>query len=124
MHGFYGRILFVNLTERRFRIQAVGEEVLGKTLGGKGLGSRLLLASNPPEVDPLSPENHLIFATGPVCGTLVWGSSRYGVYTKSPQTGIYSESYAGGRVPEAMDAAGYDALVIGGASAHPTVLGI
>ncbi len=73
-------------------------------------------------VDPLSPENHLIFSTGPASGSLVWGSSRYGVFTKSPQTGFYSESYAGGRVPEAMDAAGYDAVVIKGKSNTPTVL--
>jgi aldehyde:ferredoxin oxidoreductase len=124
MHGFYGRILFVDLTERRFHIETVDEKVLQKTLGGKGLGSHLLLSLNPPEIDPLSPENHLILATGPVCGTLVWGSSRYGVFTKSPQTGFYSESYAGGRVPEAMDAAGYDAVVIRGVSPSPTVLRI
>jgi aldehyde:ferredoxin oxidoreductase len=122
MHGFYGRILFVDLTERRFHVQAAEENVLRTTLGGKGLGSHLLLSLNRPGVDPFSPDNHLVFATGPVCGTLIWGSSRYGVFTKSPQTGIYSESYAGGRVPEAMDAAGYDAVVIKGRSRGPTVL--
>jgi aldehyde:ferredoxin oxidoreductase len=122
MNGFYGRILFVDLTRRSFSVEASDKEVLRGALGGKGLASHLLVRLNPPRVDPLSPENHLIFATGPVCGSLIWGSSRYGVFTKSPQTGFYSESYAGGRTPEALDAAGYDAVVIKGKSKTPTVL--
>jgi aldehyde:ferredoxin oxidoreductase len=122
MRGFYHRILFIDLTLKRFRVEAPDEKVLGGVLGGKGLASHLLLTLNPAQVDPLSPENLLIFATGPACGNLVWGSSRYGVFTKSPQTGFYSESYAGGRVPEAMDSAGYDAVVISGKSESPTVL--
>jgi len=122
MYGFYGRILFVDLTRRNFSVEAPDKEVLRGALGGKGLASHLLISLNPPQVDPLSPENHLIFATGPVCGSLVWGSSRYGVFTKSPQTGFYSESYSGGRTPEAVDAAGYDAVVIKGKSKTPTVL--
>jgi len=122
MHGFYGRILFIDLARRSFRVEVPDENVFVRVLGGKGLASHLLLKLNPPMVDPLSPENYLIFATGPACGSLVWGSSRYGVFTKSPQTGFYSESYAGGRVPEAMDAAGYDAIVIHGKSDIPTVL--
>ncbi len=122
MYGFYGRILFVDLTRRSFSFKPPDDNVLTEALGGKGLASHLLLSLNPPRVDPLSPGNHLIFATGPVCGGLIWGSSRYGVFTKSPQTGFYSESYAGGRTPEALDAAGYDAVVIKGKSKTPTVL--
>jgi aldehyde:ferredoxin oxidoreductase len=122
MNGFYGRILTVDLTGHRFHVESIGGEVLERFLGGKGLASYLLAKLNPPRVDPSSPENHLIFATGPVCGSPLWGSSRYGVFTKSPQTGFYSESYAGGRVPEAMDAAGYDGIIIKGQSTRPSVL--
>ena len=86
MNGFYGRILFVDLADRSFRVEAPDEKVLRHALGGKGLASYLLLSLNPPQVDPLSPENHLIFATGPVTGSRIWGSCRYGVFTKSPQT--------------------------------------
>ncbi len=93
-------------------------------LGGKGLASYLLFENNPTGVDPLAPENCLIFATGPFSGSRIWGSSRYGVYSKSPQTGIYAESYAGGKVPEAIDAAGFDALLINGCSDTPTALRI
>jgi len=122
MKGFYGRILMVDLTDESFHVEGIAAEVLETFLGGKGLASYLLAKLNPPGVDPFSPENHLIFATGPVCGSLIWGSSRYGVFTKSPQTGFYSESYAGGRVPESMDAAGYDGIIIKGESKKPTVL--
>ncbi len=122
MYGFYKRILVVDLQSKHFRVENAYEDVLMAFLGGKGFGSHLLLERNPPNVNPFSPDNHLIFATGPVCGSLVWGSSRYGVFTKSPQTGFYSESYAGGRVPEAVDAAGYDAIVIRGKSEAPAVL--
>ena len=122
MLGFYNRILFIDLTHRSFRVETPDADLLSRVLGGKGLASHLLLRLNPARVDPLHPDNHLIFATGPVCGSLVWGSSRYGVFTKSPQTHFYSESYAGGRVPEAVDAAGYDAVVINGKSEIPTVL--
>lgn len=122
MYGFYNRILSINLTEQSFQIETLPREIYQTYLGGKGLASYLLYSRNPRGVEPLSPENHLIFATGPVCQSTIWGGSRYGVFTKSPQTGFYSESYSGGKVPEAIDAAGFDAVVIHGASVKPTVL--
>lgn len=124
MHGFYGRILVVDLTSGSFEIEPVSDEVLAHTLGGKGLATRLLLDKNPAGVSPLSGENHLIFATGPMCQSLAWGGSRYGVFTKSPLTGGYMESYSGGRVPEAMDSAGFDAVVFKGKAARPTVASV
>ena len=124
MYGFYNRILSINLTEQSFKIETLPEDIYQTYLGGKGLASYLLYTLNPEGVDPLSPDNHLIFATGPVSGSSVWGGSRYGVYTKSPQTGFYSESYSGGKAPEAIDAAGFDAIVIYGACTTPTILSI
>lgn len=122
MHGFYARFLKIDLTRKQYNILTIKEEILSKYLGGKGLASYLLYSINPPGVDPLSPDNCLIFATGPITGSRIWGSSRYGVFTKSPQTGFYSESYAGGKVPEAMDSAGFDAVVVTGKSLFPTVI--
>ena len=124
MHGFYGRILTIDLTTASFTEDTVPEDVMARFLGGKGLATWLLLDRAPAGVDPLSPENPLIFATGPVAQSPIWGSARYGVYTKSPQTGFYSESYSGGKTPEAVDAAGYDAVVITGKSPKPVILGI
>lgn len=124
MHGSYGRILIVDLSDRSFRIEPVSDEVLSSHLGGKGLATRLLMEGNPPGVDPLAPENQLIFATGPFCQSRIWGASRYGVFTKSPLTRLYLESYSGGRVPEAIDAAGFDAVVFAGRADRPTVASI
>lgn len=124
MYGFYGRILKVDLSNESYSIEKTPAEVIARLLGGKGLASHLLLTLNPAGTDPLGPENRLIFATGAASGSAVWGSSRYGVFTKSPLTGLYAESYSGGRVPEAIDAAGYDAVVLEGQSAAPTVLAI
>ncbi len=106
MHGFYGRIPKINLSGQTYEIVPLNNEILSRYLGGKGLATYLLYSTNPQGVDPLSPDNCLIFATGPTTGSLIWSSSRYGVFTKSPRTGFYSESYSGGKVPEAVDAAG------------------
>jgi aldehyde:ferredoxin oxidoreductase len=122
MDGFYGRILKINLSQKRYEVVPVADAVLSQTLGGKGLATKLLFDFNPPGVDPMAPENCLIFATGPVTGSSIWGSSRYGVFTKSPQTGFYAESYSGGKVPEAIDSAGFDAIVLQGRCDTPTVL--
>jgi aldehyde:ferredoxin oxidoreductase len=124
MKGFYGRLLKIDLTRQSFSVETVDEEILQTFLGGKGLASHLLYHLNPPGVDPMSPGNCLIFATGPLGGSPVWGSSRYGVFTKSPLTGFYLESYSGGKVPETIDATGFDAIVITGQCAHPAVLTI
>ncbi|MFH1082627.1 MAG: aldehyde ferredoxin oxidoreductase N-terminal domain-containing protein, partial [Pseudomonadota bacterium] len=90
MFGFYNRVLSVDVTLRTFDRLPISDDVLGKTLGGKGLATNLLLDHNPPGVDPLHPDNRLIFATGPATGTGIWGSCRHGVFTKSPQTGFFS----------------------------------
>jgi aldehyde:ferredoxin oxidoreductase len=122
MLGFYNMVLRVNATTRSFDLKIIGDETLRQTLGGKGLATHLLLQHNPPGVDPLGPDNHLIFTTGPATGTGVWGSCRYGVFTKSPLTGFYSESYSGGAAAERMAATGFDAVMIHGACDSPVWL--
>lgn len=124
MKGFYNQILTIDLTAGTSKIESVGQEIYKTYLGGKGLATWLLSERNPMGVDPLSPDNRIIFATGPVTGGLTWGSSRYGVFTKSPLTGLYSESYSGGRVPEAISATGFDAIVISGKASELSLLEI
>lgn len=119
MKGFFNRLVRIDLSQKQFEYQELKDELLTETLGGKGLASRILLQENPPRVDPFSPENRLIFALGPVSGTGVWGECRYGVFTKSPHTGFYSESYAGGKTPDYMARSGNDAFVFQGASDSP-----
>ena len=122
MHGFYGRYLTIDLGKKDHSIETINDDVYETYLGGKGLASYLLYELNPPGVDPLSAENTLIFATGPLGGSTIWGSCRYGVYTKSPLTGFFAESYSGGRTPDAIDATGFDAIVIQGRCDEPAVL--
>jgi aldehyde:ferredoxin oxidoreductase len=124
MNGFYRRMLIADLSEETFHIESVPDEILAAGFGGKGLATRLLLDKNPAGVDPFAKENHLIFATGPLCQSRIWGASRYGVYTKSPLTRLYAESYSGGKVPEAIDSAGFDAVLFTGKSCRPTVVSV
>ncbi|GAW93033.1 aldehyde ferredoxin oxidoreductase N-terminal domain-containing protein, partial [Calderihabitans maritimus] len=84
MRGFYGKLLRVNLSGQDYRVEDIPAEILERFLGGKGLGSYLLFKNVRPETDPLSPDNCLIFTTGPACDTPLLGASRYGVYSKSP----------------------------------------
>lgn len=119
MFGFYNMVLRVNATLKSFDIKIISDGVLRETLGGKGLATYLLRTHNPARVDPLGPDNHIIIASGPVAGTAVWGSCRHGVYTKSPQTGFYAESYSGGKAGDHIAASGFDAVMIHGASEEP-----
>ncbi len=122
MDGFYGRFIKIDLNDQSFSVEPIAAGVLERYLGGKGLAAHLLMELNPAGVDPLAPENTLIFATGPLGNSMIWGSCRFGVYTKSPLTGLFCESYCGGRTPDAIDTAGFDAVVIQGRAAEPTVL--
>jgi aldehyde:ferredoxin oxidoreductase len=124
MKGFFNRLLRVDLSKEKTSVEPIPESVLRSYLGGKGLGSYLLLKENPPHIDPFSPQNRLIFTLGPLADTPFYGSSRYAVFTKSPQTGIYSESYSGGKITLSLSRTGYDAIIIEGKSSHPTFLEI
>ena len=124
MKGFFNRILNVDVTGHTYSIDSIDDGVLEKYLGGKGLATYLLLKYNHPGLDPLSPENYLIFSIGATSGTHIAGSCRYGVYTKSPQTGFYSESYSGGTVADYIAKAGFDAIMLHGASDEPVWLEI
>ncbi len=122
MKGFFGKLLRVNLTDKTYHAENIPDEIFKRYLGGKGLGSYLLLNQVPPGLDPLSPHNKLIFTTGPITGTILPGSSRYGVFSKSPLTGLYAESYSGGKVPVAMRNTGYDAIIVEGCCETPVYL--
>lgn len=124
MEGFYHRLLRIDLSNKKTAVEPISELILQSYLGGKGLGSFLLLKENPPRIDPFSPKNHLIFTLGPLADTPFYGSSRYAVFTKSPQTGIYSESYSGGKITLSLSRTGYDAIIIEGKSDHPVFLEI
>jgi aldehyde:ferredoxin oxidoreductase len=122
MKGIYGKILTINLSSETVREEQLPDSMYEDYLGGKGLASRLLLDRNPAGVDPLAPENLFILATGPACGFVIWGANRYAAYTKSPLTGVYSESYSGGKAFLQLTRTGYDAIILDGAHNGWTVL--
>lgn len=99
MKGFFGRLLIVDMTDQTSRVERLEDQVLEMGLGGKGLGTQLLLKYNPPGVDPFSPDNQLIVALGPVTDSAIYGSCRHGIFSKSPLTGFYGASYSGEKSP-------------------------
>jgi aldehyde:ferredoxin oxidoreductase len=124
MKGFFNRLLRIDLSKQKTSVESIPDLILRSYLGGKGLGSFLLLKENPPRIDPFSPQNRLILTLGPLADTPFYGSSRYAVFTKSPQTEIYSESYSGGKITLSLSRTGYDAIIIEGKSDHPIFLEI
>ncbi|WP_319521702.1 aldehyde ferredoxin oxidoreductase family protein [uncultured Desulfosarcina sp.] len=124
MYGFFKKALSVDVSNRTHRVESLDETLLRTCMGGKGLGTRLLLDHNPVGVDPLSPANHLILALGPATDSPLHGSCRHGIYSKSPLTGLYAESYSGGSAAIAMSRAGFDAFLISGMAESPIWLEI
>ena len=124
MKGFFKKILRINLKDKTYKAEKVDDDIYKKYLGGKGLATYLLLKEKVYEVEPLSSKNKIIFAIGSITDTQIHGSSRYGVFTKSPQTGIYSESYSGGDVAQYISKTGFDAIIIEEKSDEPIFLEI
>lgn len=122
MKGFFNKILRINLKTKTYKEEPLPDSVFETYLGGKGLAVYLLTKENPAGVDPLSPANKLIFCLGPITDSRIYGSCRHGVFTKSPLTGIFSESYAGGRLAEPMSRVGYDAFILEESSSEPVWL--
>ncbi|MCX5822671.1 MAG: aldehyde ferredoxin oxidoreductase, partial [Deltaproteobacteria bacterium] len=124
MKGICGKLLDVDLTSGRTGGFGISAAMAKKYLGGRGLGARLLFDLLPPKTDPLSPENILIFLTGPLTGSMVPGSSKFVVVTKSPLTHGWCDSYSSGRISIELKKAGYDGIVIRGKSNFPCYLKI
>ncbi len=121
---YRGKLLRVNLTDASSKIEDINPHMLRAFIGGRGLGAYLLYREIPANVDPLGPENKLIFTAGPLVGTTAPCSGRFNVNTKSPQTNIYLFSICSGRFGEHMRKSGYDAFVIEGSAPRPVYLRI
>lgn len=124
MDSYAGKFLLVDLSHRRIDEIPLSSELARKHFGGRGLGSLLLHRHTSPGVEPFAAENALIFMTGPLSGTSVSGSSRFCVLGKSPLTGCGGESYAGGHLAPELKYAGFDGVVITGASEDPVYLSV
>jgi aldehyde:ferredoxin oxidoreductase len=124
MKGIYRKLLEIDLTSGKTKDTEISVEMVEKYIGGRGLGARLLYDILPAKTDPLSPENVLIFLTGPLTATLVPGSSKFVVVTKSPLTHGWCDSYSSGRISVELKKVGYDGMVIRGKSNYPCYLKI
>lgn len=122
LKGYFNRVLWVDLTTERVDVRGYAEETWRRYLGGAALGTRILYDEVPPGTDPLSPDNHLIFAVGPYQGTGLPGSSKWAVVGKSPLTGTFAVSTAGAEWGHRLKGAGYDGIVISGQAAEPSLL--
>ncbi len=130
LNGYNGQIAYVNLSDSKVEIKDLDPKIAESFVGGVGLSAKLtydLLKDADYDAlkkDPLAPVNPLIFATGPLTGTLTPSSSRYSVTGISPLTGIWGESTSGGYFPTALKRCGFDAVVITGEAKSPKMISI
>lgn len=124
MYGYQGKILRVNLTDRSITTDNLDYDTAVKFVGGRGLGTKFMMDEVDPNVDPLSPENKLMFVTGPLTGTPNPTGGRYMVVTKGPLTGTIASSNSGGRWGAELKFAGYDMIIVEGKADSPVYLAI
>ncbi|MEM3703364.1 MAG: aldehyde ferredoxin oxidoreductase family protein [Candidatus Bathyarchaeia archaeon] len=122
MFGWNGKFLRVNLTKQKALAKEYDAEMARKFLGGRGFAVKVLWDELKPGVDPLSPENRLIFAAGPLTGFVLPSSGKLVVAAKSPLTGGYGDGNIGTHAAVQMRKAGYDAIIIEGKVESPAVL--
>ena len=117
-----GKILRVDLTAGTVKSEPLNKAWARDYLGSRGLGSKYLAEEVDAKVDPLSPANKIIWATGPLTGTMASTGGRYTVITKSPLTGAIACSNSGGYWGAEFKMAGWDMVIFEGKSAHPVYL--
>ena len=117
-----GKILRVNLTTGTVASEPLNMDWARTYLGSRGLASKYLIEEIDPKVDPLAPENKLIWATGPLTGTMASTGGRYTVVTKGPLTGAIACSNSGGYWGAELKMAGWDMVIFEGRSAKPVYL--
>ena len=122
MHGYHGRILNVNLSSGRVDIETFDETFARQYLGGNGFAIRLLYERLAAGIDPLAPENTIVFAVGPTTDTTVPGATRCCAGTKSPLTGLFFDTTFGGMFAAAQKRSGFEAVAITGRAAEPVYL--
>ncbi|MFH1169219.1 MAG: aldehyde ferredoxin oxidoreductase family protein [Chloroflexota bacterium] len=122
--GYTGRLLRIDLTRRKSAVEPIDYDMARLFIGGRGYCARLLFDEIAPGTDPLGPANKLIFGTGPAVGAPVLAADRYVIVTKSPETGVFLDSYAGGSFSPEVKFAGYDFIILEGKAEKPTYIWI
>ena len=121
---YNGKLLRINLSTGEIKEEALDLELAKKFIGGRGLGTKMLLDEGIAEVDPLSEQNKLIYITGPMTGAAVPTGGRYMVVTKSPLTSMIASSNSGGQWGGKLKYAGWDAIIVEGKSDSPVYINI
>jgi aldehyde:ferredoxin oxidoreductase len=124
LFGFMGKILRVDLSKGTISEEEIREDWAKDFLGGAGLATRYLYDEVKKGIDPLGPENLLIFMTGPLAGTASASASRYSVVAKSPLTDIWGHGNSGGSFGPALKRSGFDGIIFQGVSPEPVYLKI
>jgi len=124
MYGFHARLLYIDLTAQAYDWRDIEEARLQAFLGGIGLGTSLLYDFTPPDVEPFSPANPLIFTSAPLVGTGLTTTAKYAVVTKSPLTGFIADSLSSSFFALELKRTGLDAIVMTGRAAQPIYLWI
>src|SRR5262249_48782783 len=119
--GTHGRVLVVDLTAQTYEVEPIDEDVYKQFLGGYGLGAWLMWKHFPAGTDALAPEACFAICSGLLTGARTPFSGRIQIVGKSPLTGTWADSNSGGSVASHLREAGYDALVVRGKAAEPTV---
>jgi len=122
--GFTGKVLRINLSKRKIAVEDLPMNWVHKYLGGRGLAARYYYDEIGAGVDPLSPENKLIFMTGLITGTPAFGSTKAYIAAKSPLTEHYSITNAGGYFGVYLKWSGYDGVIIEGRADKPVYISI
>ncbi len=123
-NGYHGKILHVDLTHHKFKVEEPDDILYRKYMGGSAMGVHYLLKNTPPKIDPLDPRNTLCFFTSVITGAPISGLSRLTVTAKSPTSQLVGDSQSGGMFPVAFKGSGYDGIVITGRSEKPVYLWI
>jgi aldehyde:ferredoxin oxidoreductase len=123
-YGYGGKILRVDLSKGKVTVEEPDDTFYRRYFGGSGFIGYFLLKEVAPGVDPLGPDNKLIFAGGPITGVPIAGSGRNSVGAKSPLTGGFGQAEVGGFWGAEFRHTGYDAIIIEGKAEHPVYLWI
>lgn len=122
MNGYVGKVLRVNFSTQEVKVEELNLELAQKYIGARGLGVKTFIDEVDPKVDPLSEDNKLIIATGPLTGAPMPTSGRYMVVTKAPLTGTIAISNSGGKWGVKFKSTGYDMIIMEGKSEKPVYL--
>ncbi len=121
-NSYLGKVLRIDLSSKKSSVEDLNMEYAKKYLGGRGLGTKMLLDEIDPKIDALSKENKLIFISGPLTGVKISTGTRFMVVTKSPLNGCIASSNSGGIWGSKLKYAGFDAMIVEGKSDTPVYI--